>query len=246
MINIDIKRSENVFVLSLDGSVSSDDFRNVGSTIDTYINEHDATPRLVIQVSGVPHWENLEAMIAHFQLVRDHHKIVPKVAIVSDSNALALAHIFVDHFTGAKIRQFPEDALDDAINWVVMDEDHPGSFIVIEGLPSDIVAIDARGLISSTDYRDTLVPLVKAKLEQHENLKMLIVAGPYFDGYSAGAIWDDTWFGFSHLTTFSKVALVTDHEWLRHAAKLFGTLMPTDVMVFSMNEIDDAKDWITL
>lgn len=244
MINIDIKQSENVFVLSPEGSISANDFKTVASAIDTYINEHDAVPRLVFQIGGLPHWKDLEAMMAHFQLVKEHHKIVPKVAIVSDSGILALARVFVDRFTGAKIRRFPEDALEDAINWAAMEEDHPGSFIVLDGLPSDVIGIDARGLISGSDYHETLEPLVEARLKQHDKLKMLFIAGPYFDGYSAGALWDDARFGFSHLTTFSKLALVTDQEWLRHAAKLFGALLLTDVIVFSMKEIDDAKEWI--
>lgn len=227
MIDIEIKRAENVFLLKPRGSISADDFKSVASTIDGYINEHDAVPRLVFQVGELPHWKDLEAMTAHLHLVRDHHKIIPKVAIVSDSALLALLRPVVDVFTGAKVRRFPADALDDAINWAAMEEDHPGSFIVMEDLPADVVGIDARGLISSGDYRDTLEPLVADKLKQHDKLKMLIVAGPYFDGYSAGALWDDTRFGFSHLTTFSKLALVTDHEWLRQAAKLFGSLMPT-------------------
>lgn len=244
MIDIEIKRAENVFLLKPRGSISADDFKSVASTIDGYINEHDAVPRLVFQVGELPHWKDLEAMIAHLHLVRDHHKIIPKVAIVSDSALLALLRPVVDVFTGAKVRRFPADALDDAINWAAMEEDHPGSFIVMEDLPADVVGIDARGLISSGDYRDTLEPLVADKLKQHDKLKMLIVAGPYFDGYSAGALWDDTRFGFSHLTTFSKLALVTDHEWLRQAAKLFGSLMPTEVMVFATAELADARKWI--
>lgn len=244
MIDIEIKRAENVFLLKPRGSISADDFKSVASTIDGYINEHDAVPRLVFQVGELPHWKDLEAMTAHLHLVRDHHKIIPKVAIVSDSALLALLRPVVDVFTGAKVRRFPADALDDAINWAAMEEDHPGSFIVMKDLPADVVGIDARGLISSEDYRDTLEPLVADKLTQHDKLKMLIVAGPYFDGYSAGALWDDTRFGFSHLTTFSKLALVTDHEWLRQAAKLFGSLMPTEVMVFATAELADARKWI--
>ena len=47
-----------------------------------------------------------------------------------------------------------------------------------------------------------------------------------------------------NIATFSKLALVTDHDWLRHSVKLFGALMPTEIMVFSMKELDDAKAWI--
>jgi len=244
MINIEIKRPENVFVISPEGALSPEDFKKLAGAIDGYINEHDVVPRLVFQIDGLPHWKNFESMIAHFRMVRDHHKIVPKVAIVSDSRLLALARVFVDHFTGAKIRRFPPEALEDAINWAAMQEDHPGGFTIIEDLPSDVIGVDARGLISSTDYRETLEPLVAEKLKRHDRLKMLFVAGAYFDGFSAGALWDDARFGFGHFTTFSKIALVTDEEWLQHAAKLFGMLMTSDVMVFPMNQMDDAKEWV--
>ena len=115
MIDIDIRRAENVFVLRPQGAISADDFKSVASTIDGYINEHDAVPRLVFRLDELPHWKDLEAMIAHFHLVKDHHKVIPKVAIVSDSSALALLRPVVDLFTGAKIRRFPAAALDDAL-----------------------------------------------------------------------------------------------------------------------------------
>lgn len=244
MIDIEIKRAENVFVLKPEGSISAGDFRSVATTIDEYINDHDAVPRLVFQLGQLPLWQDLDAMAAHFHLVRDHHKVIPRVAVVTDNALLALLRPVIDVFTGAKVRRFPSDALDDAINWAAMEKDHPGSFIVMEELPSDVIGIDTRGLISATDYRDTLEPLVADKLKQHDKLKMLLVAGPYFDGFSAGALWDDTRFGFAHFTTFSKLALVTDHDWLRHAASLFGALMPTEVRVFPMEKLEDARQWI--
>ena len=244
MIDIETKRAENIFILTPKGSITVKDIGTVASTIDDYINEHDAIPSLVFRVSELPHWKDFEAMGAHFRLVKDHHKIVPKVAIVSNSSFLALVRVFVDQFTGARVRRFPEEAFDDAVNWAAMKEDHPGSFIVLDDLPSDVVGIDARGLIGATDYRETLEPLVETKLKQHDKLKMLLVAGPYFDSYSAGALWDDARFGLTHITTFSKLALVTDHDWLSHSVKLFGALMPTEIMVFSMKELDDAKAWI--
>lgn len=244
MIDIETRRAENVFIMTPKGSITANDIKTVASTIDDYINEHDAIPSLVFRVSELPHWKDFEAMAAHFRLVRDHHKVVPKVAIVSDNSFLAVMRVFVDQFTGARVRRFPVDAFDDAVNWAAMKEDHPGSFIILEDLPSDVIGIDARGLIGAIDYRETLEPLVETKLKQHDKLKLLFVAGPYFDSYSAGALWDDARFGLSHITTFSKLALVTDHDWLRHSVKLFGALMPTEIMVFSMTELDDAKAWI--
>ncbi len=244
MIDIETRRSENVFVLTPKGSLSAEDIRTVASTIDNYINEHDAVPSLVFRLSELPHWKDLEAMAAHFKLVRDHHKVIPKVALVSDSGLLALVRVLVDQFTGARIRRFPEDAFDDAVNWAAMEGDHPGSFVVLDDLPSDVIGLDARGLISAADYRETLEPLVEEKLKQHDKLKMLLIAGPYFDGYSAGALWDDAKFGLTYITTFSKLALVSDEDWLHNSVKLFGAFMPTQVMVFPTGKLDEAKAWI--
>jgi hypothetical protein len=124
--------------------------------------------------------------------------------------------------------------------------DHPGEFILIDDLPRDVVGIDARGLITSRDYEVVLLPLVETRLKEHDKLKILFVAGRYFDGYSGGAIWDDAKLGLMHLTSFSKLAIVTDLDWLRHAAKLFGPLIPAEVMVFGLEDLDDAKTWIRM
>ena len=68
MIDIETKRAENVFILTPKGSITAEDIRTVASTIDEYINRHDAIPSLVFRVSELPHWKDFEAMGAHFRL----------------------------------------------------------------------------------------------------------------------------------------------------------------------------------
>jgi hypothetical protein len=245
MINIDIKERENIFVLTPDGAIGADDIAAVNEQVNTYINTCDRIPNLVVRASSLPHWKDFQALAAHFKFIKNHHKVVKKVAIVSDSSLIWLIRPIVNQFTGAKVRRFPERAFDDAVNWAEMEEDHPGEFLLIEGLPDDVIGIDARGLITSVDYEEMLVPLVETKLQTHDKLKVLLVAGQYFDGFSGGAMWDDARLGLSHFTTFSKMALVTDVQWLRNAAKFFGPFLPTEVSVFNLDELDDAKVWIT-
>lgn len=244
MINVDIKERENVFIVSSDAEITAEAIVGLSKTLNDYINMHDRVPNLVFRAHTVPHWKNFDALKHHFQFVRNHHKLIKKIAVVSDSKLIWLVRPIVDHFTGAKVRRFPEKAFDDAVNWAEMEDDHPGEFIKIDGLPDDVVAIDARGLITAQDYEDNLVPLVETKLKSHDKLKLLMVAGNYFNGYSGGAMWDDARLGLSHYTSFSKVALVTDVEWMRHSAKLFGPLMPAEVMVFNLDELEDARAWI--
>lgn len=244
MLNVDIKDRANIVVVTPDGPIKAADIANMAEQINGYINEHDRVPNLVIYAKTVPHWANFEALGKHLKFVRNHHEIVKKVALVSDSKLLWLAKIFVSRFIGAKVRRFTEEAYDDAVAWAEVEEDHPGGIVEIGDLPDDVIGLDFKGLITSQDYTKSLVPLVKEKLKEYDKIKLICVLGDYFDGYSAGAMWDDLRFGLGHLTTCSRLALVTDEDWLRQGAKFFGLLMHTDVMVFRNSELDEAKTWI--
>ena len=244
MIQLDIDEQDDIVIARPTGALSADDIAAISAKLNDFINEHDRVPNLVLHAKALPHWKDFDALKHHLKLIGEHHKLVSKVAVVSDSKLIWLLRPIVDHFTGAKVRRFSERAFDDAVNWAKMVDDHPGEFVPIDGLPNDVVAIDARGLITARDYDEVLMPLIQSKLEQHDKLKFLLVAGSYFDGYSGGAMWDDAKFGLMHLRSISKLALVTDVEWLRHGTKLFAPLIPADVMVFDLDELDDAKEWI--
>lgn len=245
MLNIDIREHDNIAILAPDGAITATDIDAITTQIDAYINEHDRVPNLVIHAESLPHWSDFEALGKHLKFVKYHHKIVSKVALVSDSKLLWLARTIVDQFTGAKVRRFPLEALDNAVAWAIVDEDHPGSVEQIDGLPDDVVGLDFRGLITAQDYSSSIIPIVEKKLKNHDKIKLVCVMGDDFNGYSAGAMWDDMSFGLSHLTTFSKMALVTDEEWIRHGAKAFGMLMPTEVVVFQSSEFEEAKIWVS-
>jgi stage II sporulation SpoAA-like protein len=40
-------------------------------------------------------------------------------------------------------------------------------------------------------------------------------------------------------------AIVGDADWLRHAIHGLGWLMPGEVKIFGLGELDDAKVWVT-
>ena len=81
---------------------------------------------------------------------------------------------------------------------------------LIDGLPDDVVAVSGVGEVTSDDYTSTLDPAIDAALEKHDKIRLLYVLGEDFDGYSGGAMWQDTKVGLSHWTSFEKIAVVTD------------------------------------
>lgn len=243
MIDLDQSHPEFV-ILRPEGALTEDDFVKLSEAIDSRINETDRVPNLVICVDRLPHWASIGALARHFHFVKEHQKIVKKVAVVGDSPLLSVAPEIANHFVSATVRRFPSHKLEDAKAWVRVSEDDPGRFEVIDGLPRDVVAIRAVGIITAQDYRDTLIPLVEGKLKDHDKLKLLFVLDDDYITYSGDAAWEDTKFDLRHLRDFSRIALVTDVKWLTTAAHLFAPIVPHEFKTFPMEELEDAKSWI--
>ena len=53
---------------------------------------------------------------------------------------------------------------------------------LMEGLPPDILGVEATGKVTHEDYRNVLIPAAEAKMN-HGPVKMLYVAGSEFSGY---------------------------------------------------------------
>jgi SpoIIAA-like len=111
-------------------------------------------------------------------------------------------------------------------------------------LPDGVVGLTAKGEISGEDYEQVVIPAVERALEAHDKVRLVYVLGAEFDGYSAAAMWDDTKVGMAHLFRWERIAVVTDDDAYRRLIKGFGFLIPADVRVFAVAELDDARDWI--
>lgn len=65
------------------------------------------------------------------------------------------------------------------------------------------------------------------------------------EGYSGGAMWEDSKVGFGHWTKFERIALVTDHAGYRDGANAVGWMIPGGFKTFSVAELDAAKAWVS-
>ena len=117
-------------------------------------------------------------------------------------------------------------------------------FKIIEGLPPDVMAIEASGKVRHEDYRNTLVPKAEAMMAKGP-IRMLYVIGKDFTGFELEALWDDGVFGIRHWYDFSHIAVVTDPAWLSTMVKMFKPFFHGEVRVFRFAELPDAKEWIT-
>ena len=100
-------------------SLEQRDFVQLAKTADPYIEETGDLAGLIIEVSTFPGWESLGAMAAHFRFVRDHHKHIKKIGVVTDSALGNVAEHLAAHFVAAEIRHFSAKELDAAKQWVM-------------------------------------------------------------------------------------------------------------------------------
>lgn len=111
----------------------------------------------------------------------------------------------------------------------------------MEGLPNDVIGVSVRGALSARDYTEIIAPLIERKLGAHKQIKCLFRVGPEFESMTPGAVWSDARIGVTHFSSFSKIALVSDLDWMRHATRLFAPIIPAQVHVFDDDDLDEAK-----
>jgi len=247
MLRITEKPDGNYLLLEPSGALSRKDLDGLTARFDAYVNAHDRVPNLVVRAVSFPTWTDFAALVKHLRFIREHHRMVRKVALVSDARALDVAPRIAGHFVSAEIRAFPAADFGAAVAWVSEPEaaEAASDVTVMTDLPDDVVGISVDGVVEARDYDAVIVPLIEQKLKEHDRIKLLYRIGRGFERYTAGAIWSDARLGIKHLTHFSRIAVVSDLPWIRHAIRLFAPMIPAEVHVFAEAEIDAAKAWIS-
>jgi hypothetical protein len=96
-----------------------EDFEQVARTVDPYIEASGDRAGLIIETAAFPGWDSLGAMAAHFRFLRDHHKHIRKIAVVTDGLLGDLAEKLASHFVSAAIRHFRAGDIEAARAWIM-------------------------------------------------------------------------------------------------------------------------------
>lgn len=107
-----------VLTLQPQSALSTADFTELAHTVDPHIEAHGDLAGLIIEAPHFPGWDSFGALVTHLRFVRDHHRHVKKLAVVTDSHLGDAAEHIASHFVSAEIRHFPADGLADATAWI--------------------------------------------------------------------------------------------------------------------------------
>jgi hypothetical protein len=119
MIEFDLDTAHSILEVRPQSALDKADFVELANAVDPLIETNGDLAGLIINVVKFPGWDSFGTMITHFRFVRDHHKHIEKVALVTDSHLGDVAEHLASHFVSAKIRHFPGDQLEQARQWII-------------------------------------------------------------------------------------------------------------------------------
>ena len=119
MLNVELDKVTGIATLRPDGALSENDFESASIVIDPYIEKSGKLKGLIISTKTFPGWGSFGSLIKHFKFVKEHHKKVSHVALVTDSVLGDFAEKIAEHFVSAEIKHFAFDELSNAQSWIL-------------------------------------------------------------------------------------------------------------------------------
>lgn len=118
MLSHSLDTNSGILYLRPGTPLEKQDFENLAKEVDPLIEKRGSLAGILIEAPQFPGWENFGALAAHLRFVRDHHKHVKKIAVVTDSSLGAFAERIASHFVAATVRHFPAGQSAEAERWI--------------------------------------------------------------------------------------------------------------------------------
>jgi hypothetical protein len=115
-------------------------------------------------------------------------------------------------------------------------------FESIPGLPAGVIGFEAVGTIEAADYDEVLMPAI-ARDAAAGGVRLLLVLGDRFAGYSPGAMKEDAGL-VAHANAWKRTAVVSDLGWVVHLSTAFGWMVPGKFKRFGLVDRHAAIAWV--
>ncbi|MCV7055196.1 STAS/SEC14 domain-containing protein [Mycolicibacterium gilvum] len=112
-------------------------------------------------------------------------------------------------------------------------------------MPEGVSGFRVSGRASGEDLRN-FRPTMEKMLKAGE-VRIVEVIAPNYEGFGPGGLTEDLKMGFGtlihHHSAFKRVAVVTDKEWVIHTMHALAWMVPGEVALFGLDELEQAKRW---
>jgi len=118
MLKFELLQEKGILILKPEAALRAEDFAALAASVDPYLEQHGRLEGLMIDAPAFPGWESFAALLSHLRFVRDHHRRIRRVAVVSDSALLTAGPRIASHFVAAELKSFPSAERAAALAWI--------------------------------------------------------------------------------------------------------------------------------
>ncbi|HVD58924.1 MAG TPA: STAS/SEC14 domain-containing protein [Thermoleophilaceae bacterium] len=111
-------------------------------------------------------------------------------------------------------------------------------------MPVGTIGFEAVGEVEDDDWERAVEPLLREEMADGRKLRLLYLLGPEAREVEGDAMKADTGFRARHATSFERVAVVSDEDWMRPALRGLSFLLPGKARGFQVRELAAAKTWL--
>ena len=111
-------------------------------------------------------------------------------------------------------------------------------------MPTDTIGFEAVGEVEDDDWEEAVEPVLRREIADGRHVRLLYLLGPAARDVDSDAVGADAGFRARHATSFERVAVVSDEDWMRPALRALSVLLPGKAKGFHVRELDAAKTWL--
>ena len=111
-------------------------------------------------------------------------------------------------------------------------------------MPAGTLGFEAVGEVEDDDWEDAVEPVLRREIADGRKVRLLYLLGPESRDVDGDAMQADTGFRARHASSFDRVAVVSDEDWMRPALRALSFMVPGKAKGFRVRELADAKTWL--
>jgi hypothetical protein len=112
-----------------------------------------------------------------------------------------------------------------------------------EASGGDFLVVHVWGKLAKADYERFFLQF--GELPQHPGKPRILFDMIGFEGWDAGALWDEIKFDLKHANDFERVATVGDSKWQHALATLIKPFTKSETRYFDATHYAAARDWLS-
>lgn len=116
------------------------------------------------------------------------------------------------------------------------------SVLLSETMEGKVIEVQVSGRLTKDAYHE-FVPATEAAIKKYGKVRILFVMHN-FEGWDAGALWEDLKFDFKHFSHIERLAIVGETRWEKGMATFCRPFTTATLKYFDIKDLEAARAWI--